>query len=109
MAGVKGMPRRQKRGTARCKMWQTMRIMRRFALPDLCRTTGATVSNARKFVLRLREHGYVRPDGSYTGGQAGVYQAWRLVRDIGPDYPTLCRDCGRPIGERCALNERGGS
>ncbi|MFH1984150.1 MAG: hypothetical protein ABIL58_20105 [Pseudomonadota bacterium] len=102
MAGVRGMHSKKPRpGTGRCKMWQTMRIMRRFAVPDLCRTSGASPSNAAKFIARLAGHGYLAANGNYAGGRPGEYQAWRLVRDVGPDYPTVCSVCGRPIGERC--------
>ena len=42
MAGKPGMIQRVARlDTARQLMWQSMRILRRFAVPDLCRTAGA--------------------------------------------------------------------
>lgn len=102
MAGVNGMTARRPRANAmRRKVWQSMRILRRFTIPDLCRTSGASLTNTRKFIRRLAAHGYVAKQGRFIGGRPGEYQAWRLVRDIGPDYPTRCGTCGRPLGDPC--------
>ena len=102
MPGIQGMTTRRPRMNAvRRRVWQSMRILRRFTLPDLCRTASASMSNVRKFVRRLESHGYVAKHGRFVGGRAGEYQAWRLVHDIGPDYPMRCERCGRPLGETC--------
>ena len=102
MPGIKGMTSaRPRAGAVRSKIWRSMRIFRRFNLPDLCRTTDAKVSNARKFVVSLAAHGYIAPLGGFVSGQPGSYQAWRLVDDCGPNYPMRCRRCGRPLGAPC--------
>jgi len=111
MAGKKGMTAaRPQQNTCRRRMWQSMRILRRFQLPDLCRTAEAKYCNARKFVQALETHGYVARCGSYVKGIRGVYQTFRLVRDIGPDYPVRCERCGRPIAQPCEplADETGG-
>ncbi|KQC11103.1 MAG: hypothetical protein APR55_08145 [Methanolinea sp. SDB] len=106
MAGVKGMvPAKPRRDSMRSKVWQSIRIFRRFTLPDLCRTADARINNVRKFVRRLEEHGYVAKVGGYVSGRGGSYQGWRLVKDAGPNYPTRCRRCGRPLGEPCTPKE----
>jgi len=102
MAGIKGMAAsRPRQGTVRCKVWQSMRSLGRFTIPDLCRTTGGTVNNVRKFVRSLVRHGYVAAQGDRVSGRAGEYQGWRLVKNIGRDYPTVCERCGRALTEPC--------
>jgi hypothetical protein len=102
MPGFKGMtyavPRRN---ALRCKVWQSMRIMRRFTAAELCRTTGAQRNNVRKFIRQLERHGYVAQQGTYAGGRVGVFRGLRLVKDVGPQYPSRCETCGRPLCEPC--------
>lgn len=102
MAGVKGMRQTRARGH-RIRIWQSMRILRRFTVPDLCRTSMATRENTRKFVAGLMRHGYVAPERGYQTGYAGVYKAYRLVKDIGPDFPLTCSRCGRPLADKCEV------
>lgn len=87
--------------SARNQIWQSMRILRRFTIIDLCRTSGATRTNVRKFIRRLEIHGYVVQHGAYIGGQVGVFRTMRLVRDVGPQYPTHCEICGYTLGNSC--------
>lgn len=103
MPGIKGMVAAAPRKNAvRTRIWQSMRIMRRFTCPDLCRASDAEMSNVSKFVQRLRVHGYVKPFGKYVSGRAGAYKGWTLCKDVGPVYPLRCDVCGRPLGEPCA-------
>ncbi len=102
MAGIKGMVASSPRkNTSRRKVWQSMRILRRFSVPDLCRTSGAKTNNVRKFVLGLLKHGYVAKISDNLSGHAGSYHAYRLVRDVGPEYPMRCERCGNPLGKKC--------
>jgi len=104
MPGIPGMVQaRPKAGSLRLKVWQSMRIMRRFSLPDLCRTTGARRDNVRKFVKRLEAHGYVALATKQLRGRPGSYHIWRLVKDTGPLYPTRCGRCGRPLRQPCEV------
>ena len=102
MPGVKGMHHSTGRVNAtRRKIWQSMRILRRFSLPDVCRTVPAVnISNVRKFAGNLERHGYIEKTGNYTGGRPGEFQLYRLVQDIGPNYPTICNRCGQPLAAR---------
>jgi hypothetical protein len=105
MPGIKGMTAAAPRSLAlRNKIWRSMRILRRFTIPDLCRTAGAKRTNVRKFVKRLEVHGYVAQLGGYVSGRAGVFRGLRLVKDVGPVYPMRCELCGRPLGSPC-INE----
>ncbi len=102
MPGKKGMTHnRPRKNTDRSRIWQSMRIMKLFTIPDLCRTSGAGLYNTRKFVRRLHAHGYVAKHGGYTSGRTGSYQGWRIVKDTGPCYPTICEVCGRSVQEPC--------
>ena len=102
MSGIKGMtPRSPKPTAVRRKVWQSMRIMRRFTITDLCRTSGAKRENVRKFVKRLETHGYIAQVGEYTKGRAGVFRGLRLVKDTGPDHPMHCDVCGRSLNQPC--------
>lgn len=101
MAGKKGMIRKPGANAVRRKVWQSMRIFRRFTVPDLCRTSGARRNNVRKFLRNLEEHGYIMRHGSYVSGRPGSCQVWRLVKDCGPDYPSRCDRCGRSMQEPC--------
>jgi hypothetical protein len=103
MPGIKGMTHAAPNKRAlRNKIWQSMRILRRFTLADLSRTSGATRTNVRKFVKRLEAHGYVVQHGPYVRGRAGIYRGLRLVKDTGPFYPLRCNTCGRSMSEPCA-------
>ena len=103
MSGKKGMIHKKiNKNFMRYHIWQSMRVLRRFTIPDLCRTSGAGYNNVKKFLHVLRNHGYVAPFGKYIGGgRAGEYKGWRLVRDIGPDYPIHCDRCGNPLSKPC--------
>jgi len=101
MAGIEGQVQVNRRpGTARAKMWQSMRILRRFSIPDLCRTSGAGRENAKKFAAALERHGVVRRCASHDG-RPGVHNVWQLVRDTGPQYPARCEKCGGPLNGPC--------
>lgn len=109
MPGVKGMHHKTGRIKAvRRQVWQSIRILRRFTLPDIMRTIpgGVEYANVRKFVASLERHGYVRKTGRYTGGRAGEYQLYSLVVDAGPEYPTVCAECGRTLAQPCTEKEK---
>lgn len=102
MPGIKGMTMAKPRSdTLRRKAWQSMRIFRRFTVPDVCSTSGVKRDNLRKFLRNLERHGYVARFGNFKGGRPGEYQPWRLLKDTGPDYPVRCEVCGNPIGYPC--------
>lgn len=105
MSGKKGMvPTRPKAGCKRRNIWRSIRILRVFTVSDLCRTASVEYDNARKFVRNLNRHTYVAKHGEHTRGRGGSFQSYRLVRDIGPEYPTVCDLCGKPITGPCEVN-----
>lgn len=101
MSGKPGQMHRQpKAGTDRRLIWQSMRILKRFTLPDLMRTSGAGLDNAKKFAAALTRHGYLRDNEDWRRGEPGSFKSWSLRINPGPDYPLVCARCGRPITSR---------
>ncbi len=76
----------------RQRVWQAMRILRRFTIPDLCRVIdGATIANVQSFVSRLYKEGFVGKIGQVKRGYAGQYQSYQLVNDIGATMPVFLK------------------
>ncbi|HNW35236.1 MAG TPA: hypothetical protein PKM25_09915 [Candidatus Ozemobacteraceae bacterium] len=74
--------------TDRERIWQSIRIMRRFTLNDLVSTAEVTYDMARIYVAQLRRTGLVVLVSRH-GNQAGSWAQYRLVRDCGP-VPPKC-------------------
>ncbi len=74
---------------ARDRAWQSMRILRRFILPDLISTAEISHANITKYVGGLRRSGYIVVDKPQSSGKKGGYQIYRLVRNTGPKAPRL--------------------
>lgn len=91
MSPRKGVRRRPIIATSmRQKMWQSMRIMKRFSIPDVLRTVdGSTYTNACKFFCRLEKAGIIGKAGRYVSGRSGEYQGYVLLKDMGPVMPIL--------------------
>lgn len=81
----------QARKCQRQQIWQSMRILKRFSVADLCPTTEpeASYANVQSFVSRLFKAGYLRKDGEAKRGFAGQQQTYVLKKDIGPIMPVL--------------------
>lgn len=86
--------------TARRRIWTAMRILRCFTAPEICTASGAGLSNTRRYISLLLTHGFIRVDGSRTGGLPGVYTRYRLVKNPGPDHPVRCGACGQSLTAR---------
>lgn len=75
-----------------------MRIMRRFTIPDILRTApGTTYKFVHQQLADLARHGIVARNTGYSGGRVGEFQVWRLVRELGPEYPLVCDLCGEAV------------
>lgn len=97
MSGRKGQLHRAARNnTGRRRIWQSMRILRSFTLPDLARTADVKIDNAKKFTAALTIHGYLRVVAENTGMNGG-YKRWVLICNQGPDHPLVCSRCGKSI------------
>lgn len=100
MSGKKGQLQiKARKDTARQRIWQSMRIMRRFTIADLMRTTGSKHDNTRKYVVSLAVHGYVRENtaAGYIRGVKGAFKVWSITLNPGPDHPLVCAKCGQQI------------
>jgi len=82
----------------RARIWTSMRVMRRFTLPELIVTAQAGESNARCYVGELHAAGFIAIAVPHRRGTIGGHQVWRLVRNTGPHAP---RRIGR--GKRPAI------
>jgi hypothetical protein len=71
----------------RARIWTSMRVMRRFTLPELIVTAQAGESNARCYVGELHAAGYIAIAVPHRRGTIGGHQVWRLVRNSGPHAP----------------------
>lgn len=93
MSGVQGMHRSaESRRTARDRIWQSMRILRQFRLPDLVATSEAGENNCLKYTRALCAAGIVRVVQPKASGIKGGHIAFSLVRDLGPKAPRLRSD-----------------
>jgi hypothetical protein len=81
-------------GGARERAWQSMRILGSFTLPDLETTSGISLENARKLVLRLEQAGYLRRVSTHVT-RPGMHHKWQLLRNSGPRVPVVRQ--GRPL------------
>jgi hypothetical protein len=83
------MKRTPPKHSMRQKMWQTIRIKRRFTIDDLLITVPAAKGdNARKLLILLEKGGFIAPIPGYVGGRPGTRKAYRLVKDVGPICPV---------------------
>lgn len=93
MSGVIGMHRTvEARRTARDRIWQSMRILRRFTLPDLAATAEAGENNCLKYTRGLTAGGIVRVIKPKESGYKNGHIVWFLARDLGPKSPRLRKD-----------------
>lgn len=89
MAGVQGQVKRSRMpNTVRARLWKSMRMMRRFTIPDLIETAEASDTCARKFVRALVESDYVHVLRK-TNFRLMTHTTYLLVNDTGPQAPRL--------------------
>ncbi len=77
---------------ARDRAWQSMRVMRRFTLPDLVATAEIHEDNAKKYVRGLVRSGYLRIAVEKDNGRKGGHAVYQLIRDTGPRAPRMQTD-----------------
>lgn len=84
---VQRTPLRSNQG--RSRMWQAMRVLRRFTAPDLIATAEVGDSAAAKYVRYLLRAGYLRCVVAKVNGRTGGHAHYRLVKDTGPFAPRV--------------------
>lgn len=65
------------------RMWQALRVLRRFTRSDLAQICGQSMANVTYFTKAYRQAGYLRCLGK--AGSRNVM--WTLVKDTGPKRP----------------------
>lgn len=80
----------------RQKMWQSMRILVVFSVPDLISTAEVVPNTARKFTQALERFEYLTQARANVSGRKGSFAVWRLVKNTGPYAPVIRRE-GRGI------------
>lgn len=88
-----GAPRARNSRDALQRVWQAMRIMRRFTIAQLQATAGESGQevhyvHVHRFVSALRRCGYVTVMRPYRG-HYGEHAIFRLVLDSGPTRPLV--------------------
>lgn len=81
-----------RKARARDRVWSSMRILRRFSLPDLVSTAECNRDNIRKYIIALTRAGYLRVAVAKQNGRKGGHQIWALARNTGPAAPRLQTD-----------------
>lgn len=66
-----------------------MRVMVSFNIADLQRAAEVTQRNASKYLLALERAGFLVRVRGNVSGRAGSLIQYRLVRDSGPDAPSM--------------------
>lgn len=84
---IKRAPLRADQG--RSRMWQSMRVMRRFTVADLVATAEVGDSAATKYVRYLLRAGYLRCVVAKLNGRTGGHAHYRLLKDTGPFAPRV--------------------
>lgn len=78
------------------RVWQSMRVMRRFTTADLQTTAEAGETAVLKFTRALHQAGFLRLDKPIVSGRPGSRNVWLLVRDSGP-LPPIRREDGSGV------------
>jgi len=82
--------RRPMHGTqARQRMWQSMRVLRKFTAAEIVATAEVGASNASKYIRSLVRTGYLRVVTPKQEGVTGGHAAYLLVRNSGPYAPRI--------------------
>lgn len=93
MAGCKPVNRRSSREN-RQAVWDAIRQMRIFTVPDVYRQARLGIDTVREYVSGLEAAGYVRKIAKQVS--VGVPVQWELVIDAGNEAPRVRRD-GSPV------------
>jgi hypothetical protein len=77
---------------SRDRLWLTIRILRKFTLPQMCATAEVPYDNARRYIVQLERTGFLRLVQDHISGKAGSFKVYALVRDSGPLAPLMRND-----------------
>lgn len=86
--------------SARDRIWQSMRVLRRFTHAELAATAETSDRNVQTFLWRLQRAGYVRRVQQGHGGELPRAALYTLARDTGPKSPLPKRLPGKGVRDR---------
>lgn len=75
--------------SSRQRMWNAMRMLQRFNVTNIATTSSVSISVARAYINSLQATGYLKV--VTTHGGAGRYATYQLIRNTGPNYPSINR------------------
>ncbi|MDO6542788.1 hypothetical protein [Photobacterium sanguinicancri] len=82
-----GITHHRKVNKPRRRMWNTMRVLRKFSRIDLMMAAEVASSTVSSFTQRLEKAGYIRKI-CLEGNKKGECAMYLLVRNTGPDSPV---------------------
>lgn len=74
----------------RARLWSAIRVLRRFNLPELLITSGATRRSAEDMINCLQRAGYLACE-SRGSAMNGSWSTYRLTHRVGPRVPRITR------------------
>lgn len=89
------MPHRQPRiGNARQRIWNALRVYKRFTAAEIAPVAEATQDNVQKYLRALARSGYLRLERAKRNGCVDGHAVWKLLRNSGPRCPIVRTDQG---------------
>jgi hypothetical protein len=77
---------------ARQRLWNSIRVFKRFTSGQLEATAEVTRANLQKYLLALSRSGYLALARPKQNGKSLGHAVWRLARDSGPHAPIVRTD-----------------
>lgn len=86
---TQGYPKKRRKLTARCAIWRSIRILRKFTIGELEILTSASHDNTMQFVGYLLKSGVLIPLKREPGAAltSNGFRRWFLMHDLGPETP----------------------
>jgi len=73
----------------RSRMWQSMRMLRRFSTAEVQATAEVSAVQSRRYIYALLQNGYVRQVQPRQYGVPCGHPVYLLIRDTGPHAPRI--------------------
>ncbi|EAU53560.1 hypothetical protein [Mariprofundus ferrooxydans] len=88
MARLIGCGTKNPHRTSRYRAWQSMRMLRRFTIPEIVATAEISDSNATKYIRALVASGHLRIARAKRHGSAGGHAIYAVANNSGPIQPV---------------------
>lgn len=75
----------------RARMWQSMRSLPVFSVPEICATAEVERGAAFNYVSALLAHSFLRKV-HVSRGETGDFSTYKLIKNPGPHYPRVRND-----------------